>query len=232
MSRKITWRGEGNSSNAIMSGLRFKFSGFLTIFLAGCLSSGSVASMQIFEREIKKKEILIQEHLKFLKMREDRQDNLLTEIENVKNSVQQQIKFRPRFTNGSPFIYGVTPTYARLTQKADLTRLCQTLLHVPNFYWIVVEDADSKTNLVERLLTRCRLKYTHLAIKTGASFQQGLKDPRWLKPRGVEQRNVGLKWLRDNIDTKIAGGVVYFMDDDNTYDLELFEQVRFCKTIG
>lgn len=186
--------------------------------------------MQIFEREIKKNEILIQKHLQSLKTREDRHNNLLAEIENMAKIVQQQIKFGRTFINGSPIIYGVTPTYTRPTQKADLTRLCQTFLHVSNFHWIVVEDADSKRNVVERLLNRCGLKYTHLAIQTGALYVQGSKDPRWLKPRGVEQRNFGLKWLRDNIDTKTAGGVVYFIDDDNTYDLEIFEQVRYNVT--
>lgn len=42
------------------------------------------------------------------------------------------------------------------------------------------------------------------------------------KPRGVSNRNRGLKWIRENATT----GVVYFADDDNTYDLELFRQVQ------
>ncbi len=39
-------------------------------------------------------------------------------------------------------IYVVTPTYARATQTADLTRLAQTLRLVPAVHWIVVEDAE------------------------------------------------------------------------------------------
>ena len=49
----------------------------------------------------------------------------------------------------------ITPTYARWTQKADLTRLCQTLMHVPSLHWIVVEDSEGKTDLVKRLLGLC-----------------------------------------------------------------------------
>ena len=49
----------------------------------------------------------------------------------------------------------ITPTYARWTQKADLTRLCQTLMHVPSLHWIVVEDSEEKTDLVKRLLGLC-----------------------------------------------------------------------------
>jgi beta-1,3-glucuronyltransferase len=42
------------------------------------------------------------------------------------------------------------------------------------------------------------------------------------KPRGVSNRNRGLEWLRANA-TK---GVFYFADDDNTYDIEIFEEVN------
>ena len=37
-------------------------------------------------------------------------------------------------------IFMITPTYSRHTQKADMTRLLYTLLHVPNLHWIIVED--------------------------------------------------------------------------------------------
>lgn len=65
----------------------------------------------------------------------------------------------------------ITPTYARWTQKADLTRLGQTLMHVPNLHWIVVEDSEEKTKLVKNFLFRRRnvLKTTHLNIRTEES---------------------------------------------------------------
>jgi len=43
-----------------------------------------------------------------------------------------------------PIIYVITPTYTRPVQKAELTRLQNTLKHVPSLHWILVEDADSK----------------------------------------------------------------------------------------
>ena len=49
-------------------------------------------------------------------------------------------------------------------------------------------------------------------------------DPRWKKHRGVDQRNLGLQWIRTNV-SPFQNGVVYFADDDNTYSLELFEEV-------
>ena len=51
-----------------------------------------------------------------------------------------------------PFIYIITPTHARYTQKVDLTSLCHTLMHVPNVIWIVVEDSEFKTEVVLKLL--------------------------------------------------------------------------------
>lgn len=43
-----------------------------------------------------------------------------------------------------------------------------------------------------------------------------------VKPRGVSNRNRGLEWIRSNA----SEGVLYFADDDNTYDLDIFDEVR------
>ena len=43
------------------------------------------------------------------------------------------------------------------------------------------------------------------------------------KPRGVANRNAGILWIRKHAK---KGGVIYFADDDNTYDLRLFAEVR------
>ena len=47
------------------------------------------------------------------------------------------------------------------------------------------------------------------------------KQKKGAKPRGVSNRNCGLEWLRANA----KSGVFYFADDDNTYDIQLFEEV-------
>ena len=47
------------------------------------------------------------------------------------------------------------------------------------------------------------------------------------RPKGVSNRIAGLDWIYNY--TKIIGdtsGVLYFADDDNTYDIRLFEEVR------
>ncbi|XP_060887116.1 galactosylgalactosylxylosylprotein 3-beta-glucuronosyltransferase 3 isoform X1 [Labrus mixtus] len=129
-----------------------------------------------------------------------------------------------------PTIFVITPTYARLVQKAELTRLSQTFLHVPQLHWIVVEDSPHKTPLVGDLLVKSGLAYTHLHMPTAKDRKLQEGDPSWLKPRGVEQRNEGLRWLREDRRAQPGGdtqqGVVYFADDDNTYSLQIFEEMR------
>lgn len=130
----------------------------------------------------------------------------------------------PNYT-GLPTIFVITPTYKRHTQKAELTRLCQTFLLVKNLHWIVIEDADEKTPLVARLLARCGVAFTLLNRKSSLKVQpkRHRKDPP--KNRGAEQRNIGLDWLRETYKLGEICGVVYFGDDDNTYDVRLFEEV-------
>lgn len=65
-----------------------------------------------------------------------------------------------------PIIYAITPTYKRYVQKAELTRISQTLKLVPNIHWIVIEDSEEKTDLVRNLLLESNLIFTHLNAKT------------------------------------------------------------------
>lgn len=65
-----------------------------------------------------------------------------------------------------PTIFAITPTYKRYVQKAELTRISQTLTLVPNIYWIIVEDADEKSELVRNLLADSSILYVHLTAKT------------------------------------------------------------------
>lgn len=125
----------------------------------------------------------------------------------------------------------ITPTYARSSQKADLTRLCQTLMHVDNLCWVVIEDSEELTPLVTRLLQRCKVWSVQLYVKTPPPPETKKRRRRRRKKRviprnrGGEQRNVGLQWLRDSYEVGEVNGVVYFGDDDNTYDLRVFEEV-------
>ncbi|KFQ26690.1 Galactosylgalactosylxylosylprotein 3-beta-glucuronosyltransferase 1, partial [Merops nubicus] len=133
----------------------------------------------------------------------------------------------PPWSDSLPTIFVITPTYSRPVQKAELTRLANTFLHVQNLHWVVVEDSPRRTNLVSNLLEKAGLNFTHLNVETPKSLKLGLSWIPSHTPRGTLQRNLGLRWLRDSFSsTSPPEGVVYFADDDNTYSLELFEEVR------
>lgn len=133
-----------------------------------------------------------------------------------------------------PIIYVVTPTHYVPTQKADLTRMMNTLRHVVNLHWILVEDAEERSAAVQRLLAESGLAFTHLVAATPPHLRSSSKEARWVKPRGVLQRNAGIEWLRANVQPTSARhtGVVYFADDDNTYSLQLFQEIRSINGVG
>ncbi|XP_052096132.1 galactosylgalactosylxylosylprotein 3-beta-glucuronosyltransferase 2-like [Mytilus californianus] len=122
-----------------------------------------------------------------------------------------------------PIIYVITPTYKRLTQIPELTRLGNTLRNVPAVHWIVVEEGEGTLEEVRYLLNKIDIKFTYL------SATRYKNAPKTLK--GIHQRNKAIFWLRTNIDMS-KDGVVYFADDDNTYDLELFTEMRHTKKIS
>ncbi|KAI6653866.1 Galactosylgalactosylxylosylprotein 3-beta-glucuronosyltransferase 3 [Oopsacas minuta] len=127
-------------------------------------------------------------------------------------------------------LYLITPTYTRLTQKADLIRLSHTLMHIHNILWIVVEDRSSKSKLVTNLLDRSGIEHVHMNVETPKIFRLRPGDRKYMQHRGVEQRNLALDWIR--MSYELSQGVVYFMDDDNTYDIELFHHIRKVNKVG
>ena len=89
---------------------------------------------------------------------------------------------------GLPMVYVITPTYARPTQKADLIRLCYTLRLVPNVHWVIVEDADTPTALVGRVISQCNLTRTdQVAARTPVEHRRTVcttDNPRKGCPKG------------------------------------------------
>ena len=65
-----------------------------------------------------------------------------------------------------PVIFLITPTFRRITQKAELTALCHTLKHVPLLVWIVVEDSTSKSPVIQAMLARCGVPAVHLTVES------------------------------------------------------------------
>lgn len=123
-----------------------------------------------------------------------------------------------------PMLYIITPTYDRPTQIPDLVRLSNTLRNVRNLHWIVVEDGLNLSNYVKSLLQDSKILYTYLSASSPSSYVK-----RRLK--GIAQRNKALSWIRKN-HHKGLDAVLYFADDDNSYTLELFSEIRKTKKIS
>lgn len=45
----------------------------------------------------------------------------------------------------------------------------------------------------------------------------------------VDQRNLAISWLRKRLKVEPGHAIVYFMDDDNSYDTELFTEISKLK---
>ncbi|XP_066946348.1 galactosylgalactosylxylosylprotein 3-beta-glucuronosyltransferase P-like isoform X1 [Macrobrachium rosenbergii] len=124
-----------------------------------------------------------------------------------------------------PTVYVITPTFKRYEQIPELTRLGQTLLNVPKIHWIVADDAREINPSVISLLKTLGIPYTYMLTPMPEKFH----DPKYkAKPKGVANRNGGVDWLR----LHATEGVFYFADDDNTYDIRLFEEIRFTKKVS
>ena len=141
-------------------------------------------------------------------------------------------KYDLDFKSDLPVIYFVTPTYTRREQFAELTRLSQTLAHVKNLIWIVAEDSNVCSNRIRSILERQRFPSVHLVSPMPKMYEKA-----FYKPRGVSSRNAALDWISSHIQKqrglqKWQPGVVYFGDDDNTYDLRLFDEIRWTKKVS
>ncbi|XP_028166807.1 galactosylgalactosylxylosylprotein 3-beta-glucuronosyltransferase S [Ostrinia furnacalis] len=119
-------------------------------------------------------------------------------------------------------IYYVTPTYPRPEQIPELTRLSHTLMHVPRIHWIIADDQPLCSEPVLSVLKRSGLPFTH--ISSPKPYPNRVTN----FPRGVSNRRAALTWLANNV----KEGILYFGDDDNTIDLQLFEEMRQTKKVS
>ena len=62
----------------------------------------------------------------------------------------------------------------------------------------------------------------HVQTIITAEMPKKYRKQKGPKPRGVAGRNEAMRWIVENVE---GDGVMYFADDDNTYDLRLFEEV-------
>uniref|UniRef100_A0A6A7G1L9 Galactosylgalactosylxylosylprotein 3-beta-glucuronosyltransferase n=3 Tax=Hirondellea gigas TaxID=1518452 RepID=A0A6A7G1L9_9CRUS len=123
-----------------------------------------------------------------------------------------------------PLLYIVTPTYRRPEMVAELTRLGQTLLLVPRVHWILPEDSHTCSSIVTDTLTRIGLPYTHLATPMPEVYRK-----QTYVPRGVANRRAAVSWIQNHAE---PNSVLYFLDDDNSIDVRLLEQMRYTEKVS
>ena len=128
---------------------------------------------------------------------------------------------------------------------AELTRLGQTLMHITNLHWIVADDNEACNPMIVELLKKfgmylsegssiCSMFVTKVSFVLGMPFTQiSSPMPQFYRkakivPRGVANRRAALSWIRSNVKT----GVIYFGDDDNTFDLKLFDEIRHTRKVS
>ncbi|XP_045783871.1 galactosylgalactosylxylosylprotein 3-beta-glucuronosyltransferase S-like [Maniola jurtina] len=131
---------------------------------------------------------------------------------------------RPHVNNSEnlKMIYYVTPTYPRPEQVPELMRLAHTLMHVPRLHWIVADDQAVCSDRVLKILRQTGLPFTHISSPKPFIY----KTSNF--PRGVANRRAALEWLHENV----SNGILYFGDDDNAVDLQLFDEIRTTKKVS
>jgi hypothetical protein len=90
-------------------------------------------------------------------------------------------------------------------------------------YWIILEDSHHCTHRVRQLALESGIPFAHKAIPTPKWV---LKNPK--AHRGLDQRNAGL----DVVEEVGAEGVVYFMDDDNAYNVQLLHELSYTTHVS
>lgn len=117
--------------------------------------------------------------------------------------------------NHDPQLILVTPTYARPDRLLYLRRCSKIFEKVPNLIWLVVEDASETDEEVERMLKSSGVQFRYWAI--GPTMD-----------KGHLQRESAFNFIvREGLK-----GIIYNADDDNYYELHLFDELRQVKKLG
>uniref|UniRef100_A0A915BWC4 Galactosylgalactosylxylosylprotein 3-beta-glucuronosyltransferase n=2 Tax=Parascaris univalens TaxID=6257 RepID=A0A915BWC4_PARUN len=125
--------------------------------------------------------------------------------------------------NNDRLIIVITPTYKRFTRIPDLIRLSQTLMHISKLAWLVIEDGKQISDAVYRILQRSNLTYCYFAVERNRNFPA----------RGWTARQFALRFVLQYFANFSNRAVVYFADDDNTYDVRIFDKfIRKVEKIG
>ncbi|CAH8349789.1 unnamed protein product [Eruca vesicaria subsp. sativa] len=194
----------------------FQFLAFFLIgFLLGLTPYGQIDDNTTDRFNFELKPPIIEQSLQKREESLQKREEVTLDVDGVRlTKEEEEMDVVPR-----KLIIVVTPTYNRAMQGYYLNRVAQTLRLVePPVLWIVVEGNAASFETSE-VLRKTGVMYRHLVCK---------RNTTRVKDRGVHQRNTAL----EHIELHRLDGVVYFADDDNVYELELFQRLREIRRFG
>ncbi|CAL8088843.1 unnamed protein product [Orchesella dallaii] len=127
-------------------------------------------------------------------------------------------------------VWVVTPTYRYPYQYPELTRIAQALYPARKFVrWLIADDhTKSKGHPTHKKDLRRLLNGFNINFTLITSRKRPKNAMVVLNPKGVDARQAALNYIRQ----RKLKGTVYFADDDNTYDSDIFRQIQDTKTVS
>lgn len=109
----------------------------------------------------------------------------------------------------------VTPTYNNPKRMFFINECIKVFNKVEDLIWILCEDNNTIDNEVNEILSKSEINYKYLAVGP-------------TKDKGNEQRNFCYEYIVNNN----INGIIYNADDDNEYDIKIFDEIKKTKNIS
>jgi len=109
----------------------------------------------------------------------------------------------------------VTPTYYNPNRLFFINECIKVFSQIKNLIWILCEDNNNIDIEVNEILLKSGIEYKYLAYGP-------------TKDKGNEQRNFCYEYIVNNN----INGIIYNADDDNEYDIKIFDEIKKTKNIS
>lgn len=109
----------------------------------------------------------------------------------------------------------VTPTYNNCNRVFFINECIKVFHKIQNLIWILCEDNHTIDIEINEILSNSNIKYIYLSYGP-------------TKDKGNEQRNFCYEYIVNND----LHGIIYNADDDNEYDIKLFDEIKKTKNIS
>ena len=114
-----------------------------------------------------------------------------------------------------------------ISQKADLTRLRNTLRLIPKLDWVLLEDHENQSEIIKNFIKESNFPQT-------SYFTHKFSDDPTNKTNKSTTllHNMALKWIDSQKDNMDKNGVAYFAESSNSYTIKLFEDVSHLNFVN